>query len=422
MRKGIAKVEKKEEIGFTSKQMEFLQADSNRINFLSGSVRSGKTYVSLVKWALWVASQPEDMEFIMVGKTITSLKRNCLSLLEKFVGTDNFHYSSSNKFGTLFGRRVYLEGANDERSENKIRGMTLFGAYCDEVTLYPESFFSMLLTRLSFDDARLWATCNPDNPSHYIKMKYIDNEELDMKVWNFILTDNTYLGAKFIENISKEFTGVFYNRFILGQWVRAEGIIYREFADQVDSYLIDEIPKDLIQVTIGVDFGGNASATTFVCSGITQNYRDVVILENKYIKEELTPIKLENLFVEFVKICISKYGRVNYIYVDSAEQILKHGMVRRVQQERLPVQVKNAYKMQITDRIKLVIRLQASGRFKVMRHCKQVIKALCDAVWDSTKQTDERLDDMTSDIDTLDALEYSIERSYKNLTDYIVRN
>lgn len=102
------------------KQIKFMLNDDKRINLLTGSVRSGKTYVSLLKWAVFVGSMPDGSEFLMTGKTLTSLKRNCLGLLQELVG-DNFRYSISQKSGVLFGRRVWLEGANDDRAESKIR-------------------------------------------------------------------------------------------------------------------------------------------------------------------------------------------------------------------------------------------------------------------------------------------------------------
>ena len=104
----------------TPKQKQFLFNDGKRLNFLSGSVRSGKTYISLLKFALWVASMPKEYSFIMVGKTVTSLKRNCFNCLTEFIGENNFQYSMTSKTAMIFGRLVYLEGANDERSEQKI--------------------------------------------------------------------------------------------------------------------------------------------------------------------------------------------------------------------------------------------------------------------------------------------------------------
>ena len=116
---------------FTPRQEEvislFKHGKLKRINLLDGSVRSGKTYISLILWALFVASMPEDKSYMMAGKTLNTLKRNCLDLLQSLIGSKNFYYSLSKKEAVLFKRKVYLEGVNDKRSENKIRGMTLMG-------------------------------------------------------------------------------------------------------------------------------------------------------------------------------------------------------------------------------------------------------------------------------------------------------
>lgn len=412
----------KVEAGFSPKQIEFLRKKGKRLNFLVGSVRSGKTYVSLWKWALWILSQPKSYEFLMVGKTLMSLKRNCLTLLETFVGSNNFQYSLTSKSGYLFGHKIYLEGANDEKSESKIRGMTLAGAYCDEVTLFPESFFVMLLTRLSMPNAKLFATCNPDSPSHWVKEKYIDNaDNLDCAVWTFLLTDNMYLSEEYLDNIRKEFQGVFYNRFILGQWVRAEGIVYPQFANNVEDYYLPENFNfgNIVKVSIGVDFGGNKSASTFVCTGFTKFMKDVIILEAERHPEELNPERLDELFANFVEMCTNKYGKASVTYADSAEQILIRGLRNTTIRKGLATNVVNAIKMPILDRIILVNKLINQHRFFVQKHCRTVINALCEAVWDEKKEN-ERLDDFTSDIDTLDAMEYSIEKDYRLLTDYKV--
>lgn len=407
---------------FTPKQWEFFDSKDSRLNFLSGSVRSGKTYISLWKFAIFVMQMPKNYGFIMVGKTITTLKRNCLVLLQSLVGKKNFTYTISSKTGKLFGRTVYLEGANDERSEEKIRGMTLGGAYCDEITLFPQSFVSMLLSRLSMPDAKLYATCNPDSPDHYIKTDYIDKEDLDRAVWSFTLTDNTFLSPKYIENISKEYTGVFYQRFILGQWVRAEGLVYPKFANNTNDYLLEDDfnYNSIITVNIGVDFGGNGSATTFVCTGFTKRFEYVIILESERHTQELSPDELEKLYVEFVQRCTQTYNKAIITYADSAEQILIRGLQNSARQYKLKTQIMNARKMAILDRIRLVNKLMGQNRLKVHKRCTTVIKALQTAVWNE-KKADERLDNGTTDIDTLDAMEYSIEPFYREISDFIIR-
>lgn len=220
----------------SEKQEEYLRATDRRINLLWGSVRSGKTWISLLKWAIFVGSSPANYEFIMCSKTVTALKRNCLNLLVELVGPNNFKYSISQKTGTLFNHVVWLEGANDERSETKIRGMTLGGAYCDELTLFPQGFYEMLLSRLSMPGAKLFATTNPDSPMHWVKTDIIDNEQLDIAMWQFLLYDNIFLDPVWVEQIQLEYTGVFYQRYILGLWVKAEGLVYPMF--DRDKYVV----------------------------------------------------------------------------------------------------------------------------------------------------------------------------------------
>lgn len=201
-----------------------------RINLLEGSVSSGKTWISLVVWAFWVKTMPQDKLYLMCAKSLTTLKRNCLILLQELVGEDNFTFSVPAKEGYLFGRRIMFEGANDIRSESKIRGVTLQGAYCDELTQFPEDFFAMLLSRLRLPGAKLIATTNPDNPNHWLMKNYIERkEELDFLDVKFTIDDNTTLPADYVESIKKEYSGVFYSRFILGEWVLAEGRVYPMF-------------------------------------------------------------------------------------------------------------------------------------------------------------------------------------------------
>ena len=381
-----------------------------RINILSGSVRSGKTWISLVLWAFWVASKPKKASFLMSSKTLSSLDRNVLSLLENLVGQNNFIYSISKKEGRLFGRKIYFEGASDCRSESKIRGMTLLGAYCDELTLMSESFFTMLLSRLSEKGAKLFATTNPDSPHHWLKKKYIDRaDELDILVENFHLTDNLFLDSSYVENLKKEYTGVYYDRFILGQWKSAEGVIYRNFADNPGKYTVKKInPEEIAFASIGVDFGGNKSAHAFVCTGFTQNMDKIIVLDEFYIKEEISPGKLEDYFSEFVLKCKSEYN-IYDVYCDNAETTLINGLEHAAWKRGLDVDVRKARKNPVNDRIRFVCLMMSHERFFVSEKCPHLTEALSSAVWDSAHSTDKRLDNGSVNIDSLDAMEYSIE-------------
>ena len=223
-----------------------------RINLLEGSVSSGKTWISLVLWAFWVKTMPENAPYMMCAKSLTTLKRNCLLLLQELVGESNFTFSLSAKEGNLFGRKVFLEGANDARSEAKIRGLTLQGAYCDELTQFPRDFFTMLLSRLRLPESKLFATTNPDSPSHWLKTEYIDRaEQLNFLDVKFLLDDNSTLPEDYVENIKREYTGVFYERFILGLWVLAEGLIYPNYKEA-----IADVPNTPAEAkAISIDYG-----------------------------------------------------------------------------------------------------------------------------------------------------------------------
>ncbi|MCI5970317.1 MAG: PBSX family phage terminase large subunit [Oscillospiraceae bacterium] len=405
---------------FTPPQKQVLSDFKNgrlkRINLLDGSVRSGKTWISLVLWALWVATMPKDGGFLMVGKTLGTLKRNCLDMLLTLVGNKNFCYSLSKKEGILCGRRVYLEGASDARSESKIRGMTLCGAYCDELTLFDEDFFTMLLSRLSVSGAKLFATTNPDNPNHWLYKKYIMRKsDLDFKLYKFLIGQNSFLSPEYVENLKKEYTGVFYERFILGNWVAAEGVIYREFADNTERFIIDGIdPKDIAFASVGVDFGGNKSAHAFVCNGYTKNFNKVITLDEFYLKDRISPSELEKKFIEFILKQQERYN-VYEVYCDSAETTLIEGLRIAAAKCGLRADIRLAKKGKITERIRFFNRLMSMGRYFVMRHCKNVIEALCSAVWDDKSISDTRLDNGFLNVDSLDALEYATEKYFGDI-------
>lgn len=244
---------------YTAKQLQLMRLwqhkQLKRLNLLEGSVSSGKTWISLVLWGFWVATMPQDKLYLMCGKSLTTLKRNCLVLLEELFGTSNFTFSTSAKEAYLFGRRILLEGANDARSESKIRGLTLQGAYCDELTLFPKDFFVMLLSRLRVPGAKLIATTNPDSPEHWLKKEYIDRSaELDMLVMRFLLDDNTTLDPAYVAAVKKEYTGVFYDRFILGEWAIAEGLVYPHF-DKEKHIVHNYKPSSNAIYYISIDYG-----------------------------------------------------------------------------------------------------------------------------------------------------------------------
>ena len=402
----------------SDKQKKFLKDDLRRINLLYGSVRSGKTWISLLKWAIWIGQQPQDKQFLMVGKTITTLKRNCLVLLEELIG-DNITYSISQKKAVIFGRTVWLEGANDERSESKIRGMTLMGVYVDELTQIPQDFYLMALSRLSEKGAVFLATTNPDHPKHYVKTEIIDNDLLDKQVIKFLLDDNIFLDETYKENLKKEYTGVYYSRFINGDFVRAEGVVFLDFADNVDKYIIDkkDVPKDLKSFSVGFDIGGNLSNYALVASAVDRQNNVYVLKAEEILPQDLRPADVENAAKDFISSIEKEYGiRANNCYVDDAYYTIINGLNDWRYIFDNAACIKSS--MPLQDRPLMLSKLMAQGKFKLVKgECEPLIEQLQNAVYDPKSEKAIILDDCSYNIDCIDSLFYSLADSYAWLTD-----
>jgi PBSX family phage terminase large subunit len=394
-----------------------------------GAVRSGKTSIMMWAFVRWAMENFSGQRFGVCGRTVDSCTKNiivpftAMSLAkERYI----IRWRRGDKVMEVRRGAVtnYFEvfGGKDESSYTLIQGRTLAGVLLDEVVLMPRSFVEQALARCSVDGAKLWFSCNPGSPHHWFYQEWIKrHRERNTLYFHFEMTDNPGLSARTLERYANMYAGIFYDRYVRGLWVAAEGVVYKDFANNTEKYLIDDPLKwaeeqetKFSVISIGVDFGGTKSATKFQATGITKDYR-VVALEEEYIKnEEIDPDALNNRFATFAKMVTVKYG-YSQTRADSAETVLIRGLDHTAQKMHLGTQVKNAMKLQITDRIRLVVLLMKQGRFKVSRNCPHLIDALQTAIYDPDKFEDERLDDGTSDIDSLDAFEYSIEPYYKDL-------
>ena len=409
---------------FTEKQKKFIKdiikSNTKRINILEGSVRSGKTYVSLIAWMMLVSQYDQNGNFLMVGKTLTSLKRNCLSILEDICPQHSFNYSIPKKEAKLFNRRIFLEGVNDSRAEHKIRGMTLQAAYCDEITLFSEDFFAMLLSRLSMPNAKLLGTTNPDSPTHWLMKKYlVRKDELNMKVWKFLLDDNETIDKETREDMKKEYTGVFYDRFILGNWVQAEGLVYSEFANETERYVIninDLKINEIDVIYIGIDYGASKSKTAFVAVGFMHEFDKLVVLDEAVYEGVMKPDYLYVLAEQFYRGVEKKFGWICCCFADwgGLGQIITLGLKTYMSIHCNHAVVKDCSKQRIIERIQILNRMIGANRFCVLDSCKNTIEALSTAIWDPKKE-DTRLDDGTTNIDIVDALEYAFSHKIQFL-------
>lgn len=385
---------------FTAKQRELLRcfaADKLKfINILHGAVRSGKTYISLVLWAFWVATMPREEKYLMCAKSLQTLKQNCLLPLLDLVGEANFRFSLGAKEGWLFGRRVRLEGASDARAEGKIRGMTLQGAYCDELTLFDEEFFSMLLTRLSMPEAKLIATTNPDSPQHWLKVKYLDRQdELDLFSMTFNIDENTFLPPDFVERTKSQYnTGVFYDRFILGKWVKAEGLIYPFFNEDCET---DEI---ILPGTPGWDFFvscdyGTLNPCAMLLWAVNEREKRAVVMDEFYYsgRGQDGPKTDAEYYGDLVN--LTGLYKIDSVVIDPSAasfitEIRKHYLysVRKGDND-------------VVEGIRCTGTMLKNGRVKVNKRCKNLIQEFGLYVWDEESNSDRPIKENDHAMDAL---------------------
>lgn len=388
---------------FTEKQKEFISdwkhGRLKRINILEGSVRSGKTFSSLVMWALWLATRPVDGKYLMVGRTLTTLKRNCLEPLQGLLGEDNMHMSIPAKRAEIFGRNVDLEGAANALSENKIRGVTLSGAYVDEMTLVPEDFFTMLLSRLSTEGAKLFGTTNPDSPRHWLKVNFLDKPGLDIYRTKFLLDDNTTLPKDYIENLKREYTGVFYRRFILGDWVAAEGAIYPMF--DLSKHVSDKVPDKMHNHWIGCDYG-HTNPTAFLRLAVGDDGR-IWVLDEYYHMADKTGAKSPKQYARDMRKFAQQGPPPDSVVIDPAAE----GFILQLKEDAPELRVKRADNA-VLEGIQLVSSAFDAGVLMIHPRCKHLIDEIQGYAWDPKAQ--ERGEDkpVKTNDHACDALRYAL--------------
>lgn len=390
-----------------------------------GAIRSGKSVAMSLSFVIWAMSEFEACNFAMCGKTIGSFRRNVLFWLKLMLRSRGYSVSEQRTENLVIVRRrnvenyFYVFGGKDERSQDLIQGITLAGVFFDEVALMPESFVNQATGRCSVDGSKFWFNCNPGSPAHWFKTGWIDKRQDKRLLYlHFTMDDNLSLTEAVKERYRSTYTGVFFKRYILGEWKSADGVIYRQFADDPERFILDEVPADIIIGTMGLDFGGNGSAHAGCLVGITRGYRSIVILDEYYRKEVIDPGTLTDDVCGFVQRSQAQV-RAASIWCDSAETTLIKGIRTEVFARHIPVEVRNARKGEIIDRIRLCDMLMSQGRFFIMRRCRHTIAALSEAVWDSKSPTkDRRLDDGSTNIDSLDALEYALEPHANRLIEF----
>ncbi len=229
----------------SDKQKKILAFPYSRFDHIicDGAVRSGKTSIMSVAFIRWAMENFNGCRFGICGKTVGSAEENIIApLIAMSYIKQNYRVTWRRSNKLLFVKRggviniFEVFGGKDESSFALIQGRTLAGVFLDEVALMPESFVNQAMARCSVDGARFWFNCNPASPLHWFKQKWIDRaEEMNALYLHFSMEDNPSLSEKTLERYKRIYQGVFYQRYVLGQWVLAEGLVYPNFNNVVKS-------------------------------------------------------------------------------------------------------------------------------------------------------------------------------------------
>lgn len=416
-------------IKLSPKQIEYTRNATHRWNIKSGAVRSGKSFVDTANVIPERIIERIGLPGLVVilGVSRETVERNVLQPMREIFGNRIGSIKPSTNTAILFGQEVYCLGAEKVSQVAKIQGSSIKYCYGDEIAKWNKSFFEMLKSRLDKPYSCFDGACNPEHPTHWLK-EFLDSDA-DLYLQHYRLFDNPHLPKAYVENLCKEYAGsIYYDRLIEGLWKRAEGAIYRSFADNpkafaVDSKMIIDEPNarrpKIQRIVVGVDFGGNQSGHSFVATALMKNGIVVPVASRRVMAADhddpIDASVLDRLVCDFVEFVTGKYKAPDALYWDNAETVLGNTIRNAIACRWPQIAVRPARKIRIKDRIDATIRLMGSGRFKITEDCESLSKAFEEAVWNDKKLEDERLDDGTSDIDSLDAFEYTIERDIKYL-------
>lgn len=367
-----------------------------------GAIRSGKTTAMIASFLQFTQEKFGGCDFIIAGRSIGALKRNVINPMTKMLTAWGWHYdyNRSDHVLTIGTNQYYMFGANSEKSQDIVQGMTAAGALLDEAAIMPQSFVEQALGRCSVEGAKVFMNCNPAGPFHYIKTDFIDKaDESSVYRIRFEMTDNLTLSRKTLERYRRMFKGVFYQRFILGNWVQAEGLIYDMFDEDVNTFDTLSTPHNIesdYHRYIAVDYG-----TTNPCVFLDVRYNgtDIWVLNEYYFDSKEM-----------------RYQKTDQQYTADMEQFIAGDEPRRIIIDPSAGSFRVALRLQghtvreanndVLDGIRATASLLALGKLHISRRCVRTIEEIRVYAWDekAAKRGDEQ--PVKSHDHAMDALRY----------------
>lgn len=373
----------------SQKQIEFARYGNHRWNFKGGATRSGKTYLDF-KWIIPMRIREragKDGLSVISGVTKSTIERNVLEPMRNLYGDKLVGAISSDNTAWIFGEKCYCLGAEKVSQVSKIRGASIKYCYGDEVADWSEEVFSLLKSRLDKEYSCFDGTYNPQYPNHWLK-RFLDSDA-DIFSQEYTIDDNPFLPPTFVENLKKEYAGtVFYDRYILGKWTLAEGLIYPMFND---SCIVDELPETG-EYYISCDYGTlNPFSAGLWC---VNSGRAVRVAEYYYSgRDKQYQLTDEEYYAEVEKLAGEK--NIRHIIVDPSAAsfiacIKKHGRfsVRKAKND-------------VMYGIRLTSAMLRAGAIKIGSDCCDAIREFGLYRWDEDstedkpiKENDHAMDDI----------------------------
>lgn len=338
-------------------------------------MRSGKTYSSLIRFLIEIDKAPPG-DMVIVCRDSFVFKRNVLPLLFQLVGNDA-RYLQGNSLLEIWGRKVHVVGAHDSRAEGKIRGATFAGAYVDEASLIPEVFWQVLVQRCAMGGACIFATTNPDSPAHWLKQGFLDNNP-DVQSFHFTMLDNPKLKQKEREYLERQHKGLWYRRFVLGEWCLAEGAVFDFFDEKV--HTISRAPANQKYSIVGVDYG-TTNATSFIMVEYNSDVSPHLFISKEYYWDSKKKSRQKNNteYAEDLLKFIEGHP-VKFIFIDPSAASFKLEL-RRL---GLQVPVRDANN-DVLNGIQEMATLLGNGDLKIGRDCRNLIEEMQAYSWDTRK-------------------------------------
>lgn len=370
-----------------------------------GSVRAGKTVVMSLSFVMWSMTRFNNETFAFAGKTIGSLRRNVIKPLKRMLRgrgykckehrADNYLVISKNGVSNEY----YLFGGKDESSQDLIQGITLAGILFDEVALMPQSFVNQATARCSVENAKMWFNCNPDGPYHWFKVEYLDNiEKKNALHLHFTMDDNLSLSEKVKERYKNMYSGIFYRRYILGEWCLAEGVIYDMFDEDV--HVFDSYEGEVIEKTyVSIDYGTQNATVFLLWAKINGLWK--IIKEYYYSGRDKVIQKTDQQYSKDLRSFLGNITPVSIIVDPSAAsfitQLRKDGF-------KNIIKAKN----DVLDGIRAVASSLSLGLFQICKSCTETLKEIVSYTWDP-KKADKGIEEPLKERDhCMDALRYFI--------------